>query len=164
MVQLGHLHFNNGDLANAQVPYLTIGGVACALCGFVRTTEDIDIIVARDSASVEKLLSVLRSFGEGQARELSPADFSDEEGSIRVIEEFPVDIFVRMRGHSYEDLLPYRAWHTAATARIPYLNAEGLILLKKDSYREKDLPEVTLMPSQGDKMSETAWMLMEPLW
>jgi hypothetical protein len=134
-----------GDLANAQVPYLTMGGVACALCGFVRTTEDIDIIVARDTASLEKMLSVLRSFGEGHARELTPADFSDEEGSIRVVEEFPLDIFVRMRGHSYEDLLPYREWHSTPTARIPYINAEGLILLKKDSYREKDQIDVSAL-------------------
>jgi hypothetical protein len=134
-----------GDLANARVPYLTIGGVACALCGFVRTTEDVDIFVARDTASLENMLSVLRSFGEGHARELTPADFLDEEGSIRVVEDFPVDIFVRMRGHSYEDLLPYRAWHRTPTGQIPYLNAEGLILLKKDSYREKDQIDVSAL-------------------
>lgn len=140
-----------GDLANAGVSYLTVGGVACALCGFVRTTEDIDIIVARDPASLEMMLSVLRSFGEGHARELSPADFTDEEGSIRIVEDFPVDVFVRMRGHSYEDLLSYRAWHNTSTARIPYLNREGLILLKKDSYREKDQIDVAALRRIGQQ-------------
>ncbi len=129
-------------LANADVQYLTVGGVACALCGFVRTTEDIDILVDRSQLNIETMLSALSNFGEGHARELSVDDFPDEEGSIRIIEDFPLDIFVRLRGHTYVDLLSYRAWHKTSHGKIPYLNPEGLILLKQDSNRNKDRIDV----------------------
>jgi hypothetical protein len=132
-------------LATAQVDFLCVGGVACSLCGFVRATEDVDIIVARQPANLEKMLAVLRGFGEGAARELTPEDFSDEEGAIRVVEDFPVDIFVRMRGRALEDLLTYRHWHDVAGIRIPYLGAAGLILLKQESWREKDRLDVAAL-------------------
>jgi hypothetical protein len=132
-------------LASAQVDFLCVGGVACSLCGFVRATEDVDIIVARHTANLEKMLAVLRGFGEGAARELTAADFTDEEGAIRVVEDFPVDIFVRMRGRAFEDLLTYRRWHDAAGIRIPYLGPDGLILLKQESWREKDRLDVAAL-------------------
>ena len=132
-------------LATAQVDFLCVGGVACSLCGFVRATEDVDILVARQPANLEKLLTVLRGFGEGSARELTAADFTDEEGAIRVVEDFPVDIFVRMRGHTYEALLTYRRWHDVAGVRIPYLGPDGLILLKQESWREKDRLDVAAL-------------------
>ncbi len=36
----------------------------------------------------------------GWARELKVEDFAPQGGFIRVMEEFDVDIFTRMRGHS----------------------------------------------------------------
>jgi len=133
------------DLAGAEVDFVTIGGVACALCGFVRSTEDVDILVRRGAANLASMLRVLEGFGEGHARELSADDFTDEEGSIRVVEDFPVDVFVRLRGFTLEDLLPHRVWHDAAGTRIPYLDAEGLIRLKEESDREKDRIDVVAL-------------------
>lgn len=46
-------------LVIGQVDFVTIGGVACALNGFVRTTDDVDILVASDRANVERLLAAL---------------------------------------------------------------------------------------------------------
>jgi hypothetical protein len=132
-------------LAAAQVDFLCVGGVACSLCGFVRATEDVDILVARHRPNLEKMLAVLGGFGEGAARELTPEDFADEEGAIRVVEDFPVDIFVRMRGRTYEALVGYRRWHDVGGVCIPYLNAAGLILLKQESWREKDRLDVAAL-------------------
>ena len=132
-------------LAAAPVDFLCVGGVACSLCGFVRATEDVDILVARQRPNLENMLTVLRGFGEGAARELTPDDFPDEEGAIRVVEDFPVDIFVRLQGHAFEDLLTYRSWHDLEGIRIPYLNAAGLILLKQNSWREKDRLDVAAL-------------------
>lgn len=121
---------------------MTVGGLACAMCGFVRTTEDVDILIDGAPENVEALLRVLGAFGEGHARELQIADFTDEEGAIRVVEEFPVNVFVRLQGHRYEDLLPFRRWHTLGTRELPYLGVEGLLLLKQRSHREKDRIDV----------------------
>jgi hypothetical protein len=42
-------------------------------------------------------------------------------------------------------LLPYRRWIELEGARVPYLGAEGLILLKQDSLREKDRIDVAAL-------------------
>src|SRR5205814_2314310 len=73
--------------------------------GFVRTTEDVDILIESSSENVTRLLNELGNFGEGHARELRPADFSDTEGAIRIIEDFPLDVFTIMRSKRYADLV-----------------------------------------------------------
>ena len=79
-------------LARAEVKFIIVGGVAVALNGFVRTTEDVDILIEASADNVSRLLDELEEFGEGYARELSPADFCDSEGAIRIIEDFPLDV------------------------------------------------------------------------
>jgi hypothetical protein len=130
------------DLVRADIRFMTVGGVACSLSGFVRTTEDVDILVSLNGDNIHRLLQTLIGFGQGAARELTPDDFTDEEGAVRVVEEFPLDLFVRMGGMHYEDLLPYVRQAEWDGVQIPFLGPEGLILLKKDSLREKDQIDV----------------------
>src|SRR5436309_14698776 len=92
-------------LARAEVKFIVAGAVAVALNGFVRTTEDIDILIEASAENVTRLLDKLRNFGEGHARELTPADFSDSEGAIRIIEDCPLDVLPMMRGKRYGDLV-----------------------------------------------------------
>lgn len=129
------------DLVRADVRFLVVGGIACALNGFVRTTEDLDLLIDAEPENVRHLLDVLADFGEGYARELEVTDFGDEEGAVRLIEDFPIDIFTRMGGRRYSDLLPYREVHTGDVP-IPFVGAKGLILLKSDSPRPQDRIDV----------------------
>jgi hypothetical protein len=62
------------SLAGADVKFIIVGGVAVALNGFVRTTEDVDILIERLPENIARLLETLSSFGEGHARELASAD------------------------------------------------------------------------------------------
>ena len=55
-------------LARAEVKFIIVGGVAVALNGFVRTTEDVDILVESSAENVTRLLNELRNFGEGHAQ------------------------------------------------------------------------------------------------
>lgn len=139
------------DLAESGVAFITVGGIACALNGYVRATEDVDILVRRHASNRRLLLDTLLRFGEGYARELCLADFPDEEGTVHVIEEFPLDIFVRMGGHIYEDLIHHlRLWPAGKTS-IPYLGIEGLILLKKSSLQEKERIDVLALSALLDE-------------
>ena len=116
--------------------------MACVMNGYVRATEDVDILIKRDSQNITKLLLFLGNYGQGFGKELTQSDFSDEEGAIRVIEKFPIDIFVVMGGRHYEDLAKYIRHIDVAGQNIPFLEAEGLILLKSNSVREKDRMDV----------------------
>jgi hypothetical protein len=126
------------NLARAEVKFIVVGGVAVALNGFVRTTDDVDILIERSVDNVARLLEALNSFGEGHARQLSFVDFDETEGAVRVVEDFPLDIFTLMRGHTYRDLIGSVGETEVRGAPIKFLNADGLIRLKEGSVREKD--------------------------
>ena len=130
------------DLSRHEIDYILVGGLAVTLCGYVRATIDVDILIRVDDQNVDRLLQRLEHFGEGHARELSLSDFAAEEGSIRVVEDFPVVIFTVMSGHKYEDLLPMTDTHRIGDVDVVYLNADGLILLKSGSLRPRDQMDV----------------------
>lgn len=133
------------DLANADVDFCLVGGLAVILSGYVRVTEDADILVSERTENVSRLLSALAQWGEGWARELKLDDFAPQEGSIRISEDFDLDIFVRMQGHSIEHFRPRLRYFESRGARIPYLAPEDIIALKSDSWRDKDKLDVAAM-------------------
>jgi hypothetical protein len=130
------------DLSQADVEFILVGGLAVALCGYVRATEDVDILIRAERANVERLLGCLEIFGEGAARKLDPEDFALEEGAIRVIEDFPLDIFTQMSGYTFEDMHSHTEEHAIEDTTIRYLSIDGLLMLKSDSQRPKDQLDV----------------------
>ena len=134
-------------LARAEVKFFIVGGVAVALNGFVRTTEDVDILIDASSDNIGRLLDALGDFGEGHARQLRIADFSDSEGAIRIIEDFPLDVFTMMRGKRYADLVGATKTTQIDNVEVRYLNAQGLIALKGDSQRDQDRIDVSVLRS-----------------
>lgn len=133
------------ELARAEVDFCVVGGLAVILSGYVRLTEDADIIVSERSENIRRLLEVLQRWGEGWARELKPEEFVAQEGSIRVSEEFDLDIFTRMRGKSIEDFRPRMRSFETHGVRISYLSPDDLIDLKSGSWRDKDKLDVLAM-------------------
>jgi predicted nucleotidyltransferase len=134
-------------LAGAEVKFIIVGGVAVALNGFVRTTEDVDILIEASANNVLRLLDKLGDFGEGYARELSPSDFGDSEGAIRIIEDFPLDVFTIMRGKRYADLVGATKTTRIDDVEVRYLSAQALIVLKSDSQRDQDRIDVSALRS-----------------
>jgi hypothetical protein len=119
--------------------------VAVSLNGFIRATEDVDIIVGKSPENIRTLLKCLEKWGEGWARELKVEDFAVEEGSIRVMENFDLDIFVRMRDKTIDDFRPNLRYFESGAVRIAYLSPVDLIYLKQGSWREKDQLDVSAM-------------------
>jgi hypothetical protein len=119
----------------------------------LRTTEDVDILVEPSAENVTRLLNELASFGEGHARELSSADFSDSEGAIRIIEDFPLDVFTVMRGKRYADLIGSTKSTRIDDVDVRYLNVEGVIALKSDSQRDQDRIDVCALRSLQEETS-----------
>lgn len=125
-------------LAEWGVNFAVAGGVAVILNGYPRLTVDVDIIVDDSPDNLRKLLDCLAGWGEGWARELKVEDFAPQEGSVRVMEDFDLDIFTRLRGKSLAHFRPRLRHLKTGNVRIPYLAPEDLIFLKQDSWREKD--------------------------
>lgn len=135
-------------LADGRVKFVLVGGVAVTLHGYVRLTEDVDILVELSEENIRRLLATLSSYGEGFAKELGIADFGDEEGAIRIVEESEmsqVDIFTRMAGLSYDDLISDAESLELAGRTVRYASKPALIHLKEKSSREKDQFDVVAL-------------------
>lgn len=129
-------------LLEAPVRFLVVGGVAVALAGFERFTVDVDLLVDAAPDNLDRLLGTLAGWGEGHAAQLSPDDFPLEEGAVRIIEDFPLDVFTLMSGHTYHDLKPFAVEHDLHGRPLLALGPQGLIRLKAPSRREKDQLDV----------------------
>jgi predicted nucleotidyltransferase len=128
-------------LAEAGVEFIVVGGVAVSIQGYVRLTEDVDILVEESEENLGKLLRCLGGYGEGFAAELSLADFTDEEGAIRIVEETEqcqIDIFTRMSGRRYGDVIVDADTFTVGSRKIAVASKPSLIGWKSESVREKD--------------------------
>lgn len=130
------------------VDYLVVGGVAVAFNGYVRSTEDLDILIDDAPANVLRLAAALKNFGEGHGGALIPEDFPPEEGAVRILEQdCPLDIFNRMAGKTYLDFLPHCLEKTVPGVEGPvrHLDRATLKSLKQNSFREKDRLDVLML-------------------
>ena len=128
-------------LTESGARFVVVGGVAVTLHGYVRFTEDMDLLVATDSPNLDCVLRALSRFGKGHAAELSPADFEDSEGAIRIVEEEEschIDLFTRLSGKRYEDILPDADTLNVRGRAVHYASKAALIAWKEASLREKD--------------------------
>ena len=132
-------------LVRSGVDFAVVGGVAISMNGFVRATEDVDILVNEAPENLRKLLPSLEQWGEGWARELKVEDFAIQEGSIRLVEDFCLDMFVKMRGKALDDFRPRLRFLETSGVRIPYVAPVDLIFLKDGSWRDKDKLDVSAM-------------------
>ncbi|MCB1085903.1 MAG: nucleotidyl transferase AbiEii/AbiGii toxin family protein [Verrucomicrobiae bacterium] len=135
-------------LVRDEIDFVVVGGIAVCLNGYVRLTEDVDILIDPDRSNVERLISSLAKFGEGFAAELGPEDFDEEEGAVRVVEDSEdcqIDIFTVMHGLCLVDFRnDIRHFETSGIA-VPYLGPLGLIRLKQNTHREKDSVDISAL-------------------
>ncbi len=128
-------------LAEAGVDFIVVGGIAVSIQGYVRLTEDVDLLVDDHPDNIHRLLGRLATYGEGFARELSPVDFNDEEGAIRIVEETEqcqIDLFTRMSGRRYADVIADADRFKVGVHEIAVASKASLIGWKSKSVREKD--------------------------
>jgi hypothetical protein len=88
-----------------------VGGRAVCLNGFVRTTDDVDILIDNSFDNVTRLSRVLADFGEGLGKDLTTSDLTNEAGAVRIQEDFILDIFVQMHGKILGDYSPWIGYH-----------------------------------------------------
>jgi predicted nucleotidyltransferase len=132
-------------LAKGGVRFVVVGGVAVAIQGYVRLTEDVDLLVDTTAENINRLLKVLSGYGEGFARELSPDDFHTEEGAIRIVEEseqMQIDLFTLMSGKRFTDVIDDADSFDVGGFAIAVASKRSLIEWKERSEREKDRLDV----------------------
>jgi len=121
------------------VEYVLVGGQAVRLNGFLRATEDVDVLLKptrENGERVKRALSFLAS-----SRDLDPAWFEpqgNEVENIRVADDLIVDLLFAANGETYDSMQSFVRQIEIEGVPVRVLNIEGLLRTKTDS-REKDL-------------------------
>ena len=123
-------------LADNGVEYLLIGGYALYALGYQRGTVDIDIVLQPTLEQGERVRHALLMLPQGVAKDLDPAWFPEGE-TIRVADEFVVDLMFNACGETYQSLLPYAQTIDFEGVPVRTLSLKGLLKTKQTS-RDKD--------------------------
>ncbi|MBM3343007.1 MAG: nucleotidyltransferase family protein [Betaproteobacteria bacterium] len=121
------------------VRYILVGGHAVRLNGFLRSTEDIDILLPSSIENGERVIKALNFLPS--ASELDPnwfASDAEEPENIRVADDLLIDLLFAANGETYESLQPHVRELTVQGVAIRTLDIEGL-LKTKTNFRDKDV-------------------------
>ena len=144
-----------GRFREENVEYVLIGGQAVRLNGYVRATEDIDVLIRATRENGEKIIRALKFLDS--SREIKPEWFSPgTDGNvenIRVADSLLIDLLFAANGQTYESLQPYVREITLEGTPIRVLNIDGLIKSKTD-YREKDLLDKQVLARIRDSLGD----------
>jgi hypothetical protein len=124
------------ELNRHGVAYVVVGGFAINRLGFVRATEDIDLLIARDRANQVLVKQALEFLPDRAIRELGDEDIA-QWVVVRVNDDITIDLMTEACGVRYEDAVGGIETEVVDGVPIPFAGAT-LMLRMKQSPREKD--------------------------
>lgn len=129
------------------VAWALIGGYAIAAHGFVRFSEDIDVLVDPSPENTRRWIAALSELPDRAAAELAgEEDIFVREGpyAVRINDEFTIDIMPSACGHDWTELRAFIEERVIGGVRIPVLGLEGL-LRTKEGARDKDRADASVL-------------------
>jgi hypothetical protein len=120
------------------VQYILVGGQAVRLNGFVRATEDIDILLPSSIDNGHKVIKALDFLAS--SKDLDPQWFevtAGEPENIRVADDLLIDLLFAANGQTFESLASNVRVLMVEGVEVRTLDIEGLLKTKTD-YRDKD--------------------------
>lgn len=124
-----------------QVKYLLIGGYAVVLHGYVRNTNDIDLVIGDDLENARRLIQVLEEFGFGESL---PADlFTKKNSFVRMgVEPIKIEILNYLAGVDFEEAYRRRWMVKVEDIEIPLIGLDDLIANKQAVGRLRDISDI----------------------
>ena len=116
--------------------YIVIGGMAMVQAGFVRATEDIDLLIDSSAENQARVRRALMLLPDQAVRELARDDV-DKYAVVRVADEFVVDLMKSACGIEYDEAKPFVIDVEIEGVKIPFASPKLLWKLKQ-TRREKD--------------------------
>lgn len=135
------------------VEYVLVGGQAVRLNGYLRATEDVDLLIKASRINGEKIIRALDFLPSAQdlkADWFMPGTEGEVE-NIRVADDLLIDLLFAANGETYESVQPYVRELTIEGTPVRVLNIDGLIKTKTD-YREKDLLDKRVLTRIKDEL------------
>jgi hypothetical protein len=146
-------------LNDADVHYLIVGGLAVVAHGYVRFTQDIDVVIELERENVLRAMNALTAIGYRPLIPVEAAQFADEtlrqqwrndKGMIvfQMLnpqrESTRIDIFVT-EPFVFEDEFKRAKCHKWGNLQAPVIRIEALIAMKEATDRPQDLADAALL-------------------
>ena len=119
--------------------YIVVGGMAIIQQGFLRATEDIDLLLERSRDNQSRVRKALEILPDKSVREVEGTDL-DEYMVVRVADEIVVDLMLSACGVTYDEALSGIELKVVEGVSIPFASA-NILLKMKQTYRDKDIPD-----------------------
>ena len=119
--------------------YVIVGGIAVNQQGFLRATEDIDLLLEGSRSNQEKALQALEVLPDKAVLDVGKDDL-EEYTVVRVADEVVVDLMLSTCGITYPEAVPEIEVKEIRGVKIPFASAK-LLLRMKQTYREKDIAD-----------------------
>jgi hypothetical protein len=136
------------ELNQLNARYIVIGGVAINRLGFIRATEDLDLLIAKDKENQVRVKAALESLPDKAILELGDEDLADWV-VVRVNDEITVDLMTEASGISYNEAEPFIDLVDIQGVKVPFANAE-LMLRFKQGFREKDIMDRRFLENRDE--------------
>jgi len=124
-----------------QVEYVLVGGFAVNYYGYIRTTQDVDILIKPSFKNSRKMVSALEEFGFGSGG-VSTEYFETEGTAIHMgVEPNRIDLLTNLKGISNKDIFQRKERVKFENIFLNIISLEDLLACKRKSDRLKDLAD-----------------------
>ena len=130
-------------LNDQQARYIVVGGMAVIQQGFLRATEDIDLLLEPSEPNIERVRRALEILPDQAIREMSHDDLQSYT-VVRIADEIVVDLMLETCGISYGAAAQEIEIVDIDGTRIPFASASLLLKMKKTG-REKDFLDLQFL-------------------
>jgi hypothetical protein len=138
-------------LDSEKIEYLLIGGYAVALYGYVRPTKDMDIWVAGDAASQQRLADALIHFGF-PASTLKQPLFTDEKTVLRMgVPPNRLEVLSQIAGVDFRECYAKRRMLDVDGMKVAVIGYDELLLNKRSTGRASDRADVERLEKRNEQ-------------
>ncbi len=128
--------------AKHEVEYILVGGFAVNYYGYVRTTQDIDLLVSPAPENAGRVMRALADFGFGSAG--IPADHFEREGNAVHLGSEPnrIDLLTSLKGVRNQSVFEAAHEIELGGVVVRIISLQHLLEAKRNSDRARDLADV----------------------
>src|SRR5437764_9192534 len=119
--------------------YLDVGMLAVIQTGYLRNTDDIDLLIEKTPENEDRVIQALLILPDKAVAELKPGEVG-QYGVVRVGDEVLVDLMKSGCGVTYAEAIKDAVFFEIQGVRIPFASAQTLWRMKQ-TVRAKDIPD-----------------------
>lgn len=132
------------ELNQRDAKYVVIGGFAIRAANYIRSTMDVDLLVATDADNEARVFAAVATLPDHAARELQPGELA-QYTVIRVADEILVDLMRSAGGIDYAEAAKDVVIHEVDGVTIPFASPRLLWRMKIVTRREKDAADLVFL-------------------